>query len=132
MTKEELREYRMLALEKKEIEQQIGTIEVQLYNPKIQQVTDMPKGPGDGKSMEDVAIKHMELLEMYQDKLVSIAELLHKMETEFQRLPARERVLARSRYVYGMTWEEICVEMHYSWRQVHRIHANVLRLLRDV
>lgn len=130
MKKEELREYRMLALEKKEIEQQIETVEAQLYNPKIQRVTDMPKGLG-GKGMEDVAIRHVELLEMYQDKLASIAESLHKMETEFQRLPARERVLARSRYVYGMTWEEICVEMHYSWRQVHRIHANVLRLLRD-
>lgn len=38
----------------------------------------------------------------------------------------RLRLLLRYRYIDGYTWERIAVEMHYSWRQVVRMHGKAL------
>lgn len=38
----------------------------------------------------------------------------------------RLRLLLRYRYIDGYTWERIAVEMHYSWRQVVRMHGRAL------
>ena len=36
-----------------------------------------------------------------------------------------QRVL-RLRYIRGLKWEEVAVEMGYSWKQIHRIHSSAL------
>ena len=38
-----------------------------------------------------------------------------------------ERLLLQLRYLNGKKWEEIAVEMNYSWRQVHNIHSVALQ-----
>ena len=38
----------------------------------------------------------------------------------------RERQVLTLRYIKGLKWEEIAVEMHVEWAQVHRIHARAL------
>ena len=38
-----------------------------------------------------------------------------------------QRTLLIERYVNGKTWERICVDMKYSWKQVHRIHGAALQ-----
>ncbi len=40
---------------------------------------------------------------------------------------SNRRTLLVLRYVRFKTWEQIAVEMQYSWSQVHRIHADALR-----
>ena len=39
---------------------------------------------------------------------------------------ANEKLLLRCRYLNFMTWDEICFEMKYSIRTVHRIHQAAL------
>lgn len=77
------------------------------------------------------------------DVLAEIADLRAELETELQKallgqleieqaikaLPEREKYLIRARYIERKTWEHICVDMQYSWKQVHRIHAKALQLL---
>ena len=41
----------------------------------------------------------------------------------------REAYLIRLRYLELKRWEEICVEMNYSWKHIHRIHSDALMLL---
>lgn len=44
-----------------------------------------------------------------------------------QRLPdRRQRVVLRGRYLEDMSWEEIAVTVHYSKRQVERLHGMAL------
>ncbi|MEG0689433.1 MAG: hypothetical protein RR466_12175, partial [Hungatella sp.] len=38
-----------------------------------------------------------------------------------------EKNLLTYRYLRGVKWEEICVAMGYSWKQIHRIHARSLK-----
>ena len=48
-----------------------------------------------------------------------------------ENLEPTERKLARFRYIDGLTWEEVCDVMAYSWRQTHRIHGRMLDKLAD-
>ena len=62
--------------------------------------------------------------------LKSLGSLLKvEIETLINKLPTREQYLVRARYMEKKTWEQIAVEMCYSWPQVHRIHSNALRIL---
>ena len=126
MTKERLRGYRTLLQEKKTLEQQIETIEATLLHPKIQKIKHTPTGPSGGNALED-----LELIDLYHAKLAEIAKELQAIETGIDTLPPTERVLLRLRYIHGLSWEEVCVDMSYSWRQVHRIHAKALEALRE-
>jgi len=36
------------------------------------------------------------------------------------------------RYLNGKSWESIAVEMHYSWRQIHRLHGRALVAVSEV
>ena len=40
-----------------------------------------------------------------------------------------EREVLRLRYIRGLKWEEVAVEMNYSWRRTHDIHSNALKHL---
>lgn len=83
----------------------------------------------------------------YQDRmgevLAEIADLRKDLETELQEalagqleieqaiktLPEREKYLIRARYIERKSWEQICVDMSYSWRQIHNIHSEALKML---
>lgn len=72
------------------------------------------------------------------DKIVDIeAELdreideLVRLQTEIKSVieslaEERERTLLEYRYLQGMTFEWIASEMHYSWKQIHRLHKQAL------
>lgn len=42
----------------------------------------------------------------------------------------REKLLLTYRYIRGMKWEKIAVEMDYKWRSVHKIHVRALKNLK--
>lgn len=129
MTKERLRNYRTLLREKESLEQQIETVEATLFSPKIQKIKQTPGGRSGGNAMEDLAAKHMELIDLYQDKLTGIATELLEIERAIDALPPTERNLMRLYYINGKTWEEVCVAIGYAWAQTHRIHSRALRAL---
>lgn len=54
---------------------------------------------------------------------VEIIQATEKLED------ANQRTLLVERYVNGKTWERICVDMKYSWKQVHRIHGAALQAI---
>lgn len=131
MTKERLREYRDLKREKEQLEQKLETIEAALYYAKPQRLTGMPSNPSAGNAMEDMAARHLELLDLYKEKLKRLDEELLAIEEAIDGLASRERDVLRRYYIDGLTWEEVCVEVGYSWRQTHRIHAQALERLRE-
>lgn len=45
---------------------------------------------------------------------------------------SRYRLLLRARYLEGMTWEQIAVEMAYSWRQMLRMHGDALQVVGEI
>lgn len=129
MTKERLRRYRDLLAEKKQLEQHLETIEAALYNPKIQQLKQIPRAPSQGNATEDLANKHLELMDRYREKLAELTMEQLAIEEAIERLPNRERNVLRAYYIRGLKWEEVCVSVGYAWAQTHRIHSRALQLL---
>ena len=106
--------------------------EIARLRSKLTRVTEVftaePKGGGSiyGKT-EEILAKIVDLekeIDADVDRLIevrdSIKSIIEAIEDD------RERLLLQYRYLDGRTFEEIAVQMHYSWRQIHRLHSQAL------
>ena len=132
MTKERLRNYQNIKEEREQLRQKLEEVEAALYYPKIQQLTDMPRGGSkEGNPQETLAIYHIELQEKYKAKLEELAAEQLAIEKAIESLDANKRMLLRYRYIDGLKWEEVCCRMNYSWTQTHYHHGEALKQLRN-
>lgn len=131
MTKEELKQYLHIKRERQQIASLLAELEATMAAPATQKLTGMPRNPsGHKSSVETMVERHTALLEQYREKLEQLDEAQAKIEAAIETLDSVERTLMRHRYIEGMKWEEICVEMSYCWRNVHNIHAAALQKLK--
>lgn len=133
MTKEELRAYRQKKLEADQIEQMIARLESEMYSPTSVKLDTMPRAAstrGSGPT-ERLALRHIELVDRYRDKLEELRADQLRIEKAIEILEPTERMLIRYRYIEGLTWEVVAVRMNYSWRQMHRIHGKALKHLAE-
>ena len=72
-----------------------------------------------------------DLAALYRTKRQELAEQLRAMEEAMETLGPTERTLMRLRYIEGLSWQAVCMRIHYSWKQTHRIHKNALRKLAE-
>lgn len=63
--------------------------------------------------------------EMYQVK-GEILEAIGKLED------SRERIALKVYYIDMKTWEEVCVELHYSWRQTMYIRKQAIKHVDEI
>jgi DNA-directed RNA polymerase specialized sigma24 family protein len=81
--------------------------------------------------MDLLVEQHLTLKGMYACKLRELNDTLLDIETAIESLTdPTERNLMRLRYIDGLTWEMVCVEIGYEWSQTHRKHASALERLR--
>lgn len=118
--------YNLLKREQAQIEQTLNRMEAEMTAPRIQALDGMPKGSSSEDPMLNYVIKRSELIDKYREKCAKLIEEQAEIETMIDNLEPTERQLARYRYLDGMTWEEVCVAMNYSWRQTHRIHSRLI------
>lgn len=131
MTKEQLKAYRSIKLERDKLITMIEELEAEMQSPRSQKLDGMPRGGSAPVSaVETLVVKHTELIECYQQKAAELTQAVKEIENAIEVLDHRERTLIRLHYIQGMTWEEVCVAMSYSWKQIHRIHAKALSLLK--
>lgn len=130
MTKERLRSYADRKKEIQQIERMLEDIEARMFSPKVQNLSGMPSSPSpDNDKMTSMVAKHIQLQDQYIDLLHELTKEQIAIEKAIETLAPRERELLRLRYLMGMKWEDICVVMSYSWKQIHRIHGFALRQL---
>lgn len=127
MTKSDLMQYRAIRRETVQLREQIERLEAAMTAPKVRQLTGMPSGGArEGSRTDELVARHDELLTLYRDKLCRLTDAQLAVERAIEVLDPTERRLMRLRYLDGLRWEAVCVEMSYSWRQVHRAHAHAL------
>lgn len=110
----------------KRIEDQITALELYEASPKTIDIE--MHGSRARKDMSDYAAKKDELIsKMMQARYMRVSTYTDIFQA-IENVPnERERQVLTYRYIKCLKWEEIAVEMHVEWAQVHRIHANALK-----
>lgn len=133
MTKERLKAYAAIKAEQAQIRGLLEEVESRLYSAKVQQLTGMPAAAstGGGSAQERLADSTMQLRDRYRAKLAELDAEQLAIEDAIEGLrSAKMRQLLRCKYIEGMTWEQVCVAISYSWAQTHRLHSQALQQLR--
>lgn len=123
--KKRLYSYVNLQRERQQITEERERILARL-EPGAQNLDGMPRNQGKGDALANGVAAAADLLTLYEAKAYELAKAQKDIERMIEGLEPVERMLARFRYIEGHTWEEVCVDMSYSWRQVHRIHGRIL------
>lgn len=130
MTKEDL--YELFWIKKNISRLEDKLLELENAATKITaQLTHEPKRSSVDDKLGETVAKIVDLQNEINEQLQKYYERVKNIEQAIEALPPREALLIRLRYLEQMRWEEICVEMNYSWRQIHYIHAEALKMLAE-
>lgn len=133
MTKDELKRqlhsYRDLQAERQQISQELERVEAVMSGPRAPNMDGMPRAGGPGDPVLGIVTQHMALLERYSAQLEKLADAQTAIEDMIESLDHLERRLMRHRYIEGLSWEEVCVAIGYSWSRTHDIHGGILNKL---
>ena len=95
-------------------------------------IDGMPKGNSANDGIGNMVAQVDKVKRMYLKKYDEALCELYKIERCIESLDNEtERLLMRKRYIQGLHWEDICVELNYSWKQIHRIHARILNVISE-
>lgn len=124
--KKRLNSYRDLSAERRQLVEELQRLELLLSSPASSGGDGMPRASGISNPVERKSLKHLELERRYGAQLEEMARAQADIECKIEGLEPTERRLARFRYIDGLSWEDVCEKMNYSWRQTHRIHGRML------
>jgi len=124
--KDYLNSYKNLCKKLKSLEDQLQSLRETEESAKTPSISDMPKAHNQ-TDLSDVMVR----IEEVYTKIVRLrAECIKRkleIEDKIADMPdGIEADILRKRYLEFKSWEEICVELNYSWRQTHRLHSNAL------
>ena len=126
MDKKTLKQYCKLCDEIKELEAEkqslvggcIGAV----------RITGLPSGSILSDPTGDIGVKVARIAEDIAEQLNRCIALRQEIEAVIASLDdPTERLLMRKRYIEGKAWEQVAVEMSYSFRRVTQIHGDVLQ-----
>lgn len=91
---------------------------------------------GDGAQASKDPHKFDALLEM-EDKVDRKIDELYKVKAEIldaidKLEDSRERIALRVYYIDMKTWEEVAVELHYSWRATMYVRKTALKHIEEI
>lgn len=124
--KEYLRSYRAAVKREERILEDIQELRASKAFPAAISYDGMPKGSNQSDLSDYIETldRMIENLKAERLKKIRRREKIEKLIKDMQ--DDNEREVLRLRYIDGKKWEEICIEMGYSWRQIHYIHSRAL------
>lgn len=125
--KEYLNSYKNLCRKLKSLEEQLESIREVNQAAKIQQLSDMPRS-GNQQDLSDYIV----IIDNLEKEILAIRNKCIYKKCEIERCIANipdgvESSILHKRYIEFRGWEQICVEVGYSWKQTHRLHSNALQ-----
>ena len=96
-----------------------------------QTISDMPKAKNGAQGDSGKVVQYVEIGEEITRELRELRCLRREIRSIISTLEDDTlQTLMMYRYISGMTFVEIAVKMHYSWRQVCRKHGEALAKLK--
>lgn len=127
LDKERLKEYKWIQENIKELNERVIEIDTRLQSCTSQLKADVVSTTKEHDKMTNLINDKMKLQAQIQREICKGYKEMEFIEEVIDKLPEREKLLMRYRYIRGFTMEEIAYRMNYSWRQVNRVHSDVLR-----
>lgn len=91
-------------------------------------LSDMPKGSNAVNRADRLVIKILELEEELKLAIEEQYNLRLEIEDRIKDMEdGIESSVLHKKYIQGKQWEEVCVEIGYSWKHTHRIHGKALK-----
>lgn len=108
------------------LEEQLRGLHEIETSAKAQNYSDMPKG-NKQTDLSDFIVR-LENLEskVMKQKYECMDIRLNIMNSICDMSKGIESTILYKKYIEFKQWEQICIEVGYSWRQVHRIHSDAL------
>ena len=124
--KEYLKSYQKAVRREQEILDEVQQLRMDKMFPSV--VNDgMPKGSKQS-DLSEYIVRLDNLIEKLKqerfEKIKLMDDILYHIS--LLRDEDEQRVL-RLRYIKGLKWEEVAVNMNYKWAQMHRIHSRALK-----
>lgn len=128
--KEFLRSYCKSLRREERIEEDIQELRMRKMFPGCGAGDGMPHG-SDQTDLSDYIVILDELMEDLKQERLNGAVRRTQIEKRIRALSdENEAEVLRLRYIKNKKWEEIALEMGYSWKQIHRIHSSALHNLK--
>lgn len=125
--KKYLRQYRGLKREERQLAEEIERVKASGL-PHSLGISPAPGGSGTEHDLSDWAAKWDLLERELAAAKAKAADARIRIEHSLQAMEeAQERTLLRSHYVSGQSLEKIAKDMHFSSRQIWRIHKKALQ-----
>lgn len=81
--------------------------------------------------MEAIVAKIVDMEREVDEKIDQLQEIKKQVESAIVSVPeARCRDVLRLRYINGMTWEKIAVELNFTYQWVCILHGRALKFIR--
>jgi RNA polymerase sigma factor (sigma-70 family) len=128
MTKNDLKEYQYTIKNIELLKDQLDIIDSKLTNT-THTFSHLPKHKSKIDMTNEWVSKRIEIENTINKNLAKAYANCNRIEQAIESLPQREKYLMRLRYIQGLVWEKICQEMNCSWRRIHSIHLDALRMI---
>lgn len=125
--KEELNSIKWLEIKKKDLEEELETIETYMQGIDTTKENVQSSNQSD---LSNIVFKINELKENIEEQIERIAEEKLKLINLISGLQGNEYTVIFKHYIQRKSWEQISQETNYSTRQVWRIHGHALQALR--
>lgn len=130
--KKRLYRYSDLKLEHEQLKERIDSLREQLTSIHSQSFDNIIASSGNSDKIGDMISTLSTLETLYIRKSNELMKEIIFIERLINQLEPRDRLLMRKKYIECKTWEAICVEMNYSYRNVLYIHGSILVKLKKI
>lgn len=129
--KEYLRSYRKALRREERILDEIQELRMNKMFPSV--VNDGMPHSSERSDLSNYIVTLDEMTEELKNERLERAKLRQRIERDIRALDNEdEQEVLRLRYIKGLKWEEVAVEMGYAWAQIHRIHSSALKNLKMI
>lgn len=93
-------------------------------------LSQTPGGGESGSPIERPMDKVLEIDEEIKREIEELQTVRQGIRSALDQLEDENlKLLMEYRYIDGMTWEQVAVEMHYSYMQICRLHGKALKTI---
>ncbi|ROR28370.1 hypothetical protein EDD66_105312 [Mobilisporobacter senegalensis] len=124
--KEYLNAYKGIHKKLISLEEQLESLRITKESARTQILSDMPKSKTH-TDLSDYIVKIDDMISRIDKLKKECMDKKLDIETHIFEMPdGVEAEIIYKRYLEFKTWEQICTEIGYSWRQTHRLHNKAL------